>query len=357
MPDDRFDDSGPAARYAIDLSPVTAEFRKGSFVITVSNPFLPNHNAAPTAGWGIVANRNRSRPGSYNGSETDHRGLLADLRTMLQLSAHPPVRESGSVVFDLDGRALGITTSVFPPGSNEASAVYALPFTHGIMRIVRDLTLGLEVEYGSLGTTATQAPLPEELRLRASHPYSTAARVISVQPGSAANLGDLTAGDDVLSVAGTPIRDHVDLLREVLLHGPWDGTPSGERLILRTVRNPKLVERTVRLNKRPSVSGGGIVATRDRYPVWRGIRVDYPTARREYLPTDGVRAIPLGVLVVSVDDDSSHSLKQGDLIRAVAGRPVGTPGQFHSAVRQQPDQPVQLELTDSRIAIVDPQAD
>jgi serine protease Do len=90
-----------------------------------------------------------------------------------------------------------------------------------------------------------------------------------------------------------------------------------------------------KLGKWPVKDVEGIVATRPKYPSWRGLRVDYPSAREKIVRNDS--RILQGVIVVDVAPGSSAAqakLQYGNVITHVQGTPVRTPGEFHRAVQR-----------------------
>jgi S1-C subfamily serine protease len=89
-----------------------------------------------------------------------------------------------------------------------------------------------------------------------------------------------------------------------------------------------------RLGKWPVYDDSRIVATRERHPAWRGLHVDYPTARRRYLPTSVLGAFPRGVVVTAVDPGSpaaAAGFGETTFITKLNGRRVETPAEFHDA--------------------------
>jgi serine protease Do len=100
----------------------------------------------------------------------------------------------------------------------------------------------------------------------------------------------------------------------------------GERGELLTVRS--------KLGKWPVKDVDGIIVSRPKYPAWRGMRVDYSSAREKIVRYE---AFLPGVMVVDVAPESRAAQAQlqfGDIITEVQGNPVQTPAEFHKATEK-----------------------
>jgi serine protease Do len=105
---------------------------------------------------------------------------------------------------------------------------------------------------------------------------------------------------------------------------------------------------TAKLGKWPVKEDEAIIATAQRFPVWRGLTVDYPTGRFKYIgwPFQFKDAV-LVTNVASRSSAQAAGLVDGDFISSVGGTPVRTPTEFYEAVRRF-DGDVSLELSDHR---------
>src|SRR5690606_6237720 len=79
---------------------------------------------------------------------------------------------------------------------------------------------------------------------------------------------------------GRVIRDRNDLMREIALLPP--GTTA--HLLVWRESARRMLHLEVKLGKWPPHDDEGIIATRRRREPWRGLVVDYSTARRQYMP-------------------------------------------------------------------------
>ena len=108
-------------------------------------------------------------------------------------------------------------------------------------------------------------------------------------------------------------------------------------------------EKTVelRLGKWPVRDDEGIIETKPRYAPWRGLSVDYSTARSRFLD---LYADVRRVLVTKVQENSpAHAarLEPGNFITHVNNIPVQSPAEFHLAVKGLTG-PINLKLEESR---------
>ena len=138
------------------------------------------------------------------------------------------------------------------------------------------------------------------------------------------------------------MRSESDLLRLVGLHPP-------EKVITMTLWriDNRLEMIKIKLGKWPVRDDAGIIETNPRYRPWRGLSVDYSTARIQFIDT-----IPIDsgrVLVTKVVEDSpSHAarLQPGNFISHVNDIAIQSPAEFHAAVKAASGT-VALTLTDS----------
>ena len=100
----------------------------------------------------------------------------------------------------------------------------------------------------------------------------------------------------------------------------------------------------VTLGKWPVQDDEGIIATRPRFPAWRGVTVDYPTGRAKYLDAFHHYDSVLVTRVVPQSESAAAGLQEGDFVTHVNGDPVKAPAEFHEAVRRLDGQSVALQL-------------
>jgi len=314
--------------------------RKGQIVIALGNPYAIARDGSASASVGIVSNISR-RPVVPTSEDEGDLPSIHEYGTLLHLDTRLQLGGSGGALLDLDGQFIGLTTSLAAVRGYEKSVGYAIPFDDGFRRIIETLLEGYEVEYGflgiSLGRSLTDLT-PSERRVAGQ---AGGARVMHVAADSPADESGLRTGDLILQVDGRRVYNDSDLLREVGLVAP------GTEVLLTVLarRTQRRARIPVRLGKWPVPDDRGIIATRERYPKWRGVEVDYPTGRRRFLPDDWLTRYLRGVVVVSVAEGSPAAragLKAGDFVAVVNNQRVETPAGFLEAVAEADEATLQL---------------
>ncbi len=332
--------------------------RKGQFVILLGNPHAIARDGSASVSWGLVSNLTRhpitfSRNQPWDQDEAINKSMLYRLGAVMQLDARLNLGTSGGPVLNLKGELIGISTSLAAIEGYEQSVGFALPIDPLTRRIVRNLLAGQEVEYGMIGIRPEEISPDEFLRLNTGLPQRSAAKVGAVQRGSPADLERIVSGDVIVNVEGEPVRSVADLMRMVGLHPPDQEI---EITVLRSLKRydvARLETVRIKLGKWPVQDDEGIIETNPRYSPWRGLSVDYPTARGRLLdlsrfgemsPSSDFRR----VLVTKVIENSpAHDarLEPGNFITHVNNTPVKNPAEFHAAVKLASG-PVSLTLSE-----------
>ena len=334
---------------AITASPTP---RKGRFVLLLGNPFAIARDGSASVGWALISNTRRqalSRPRTREGLQRAV-GSIHRLGTLLQLDTRLKHGTSGGPVLDLDGRLLGLTTSIAPRDGIETSAGFAIPFDKPFVRIIDTLRKGLEVEYGFLGVQPEDVSTAQLNGYNGSFEQPRAARAARVFRGSPAQRAGIRGGDLILAVDKHPVLGRYELMRQVELVGP------GGRLTLDLWRETtrRRVRVSVTLGKWPLPDRSGMIASKQRHPKWRGIEIDYPTGRLRFVPDSF--EFPRAVVVTSVQPGSpadEAGIEAGDFIETVAGRRAETPAEFFKTVDSRRDS-VSLKLLDGRRVTLKP---
>lgn len=303
------------------------KFRKGQIVISLGNPYAQARDGSASASWGMISNISRKpKPAAkVDNFETRKQETLHHLGTLLHVDTRLGIGTSGGALLNLKGELVGITTSMAALEGYETTVGYAVPFNAAMRRVVATLVKGHEVEYGFLGvspldvTPNSASPIPRRLK----RGFGT--RVAQVHENSPAERAGIVANDVILDVDSQPIRDRYDLMRHI------GNKPPEAKSRLRIWRSGEGREFfvSVQLGKWPVVNSAEIIATNPRFPVWRGIKVDYPTGRNKYLPRP--HRYHKAVLVTSVKNpklEQGRRLQPGDFITHVNGKPVQTPAEF-----------------------------
>ncbi len=324
--------------------------RKGQFVISLGNPYAIARDGSASASWGLISNISRfpappendkpDGPPARRDTTIHHLGTLLHVDTRLNLGG------SGGALLNLKGELIGLTTSLAALEGYEKSVGYAIPLDANMRRVIDSLAKGLEVEYGFLGLQPDDCLLAPLRNLPPKMTQPTAARVLLAFADSPAAVAGLRRDDIILAINRRPIFGKFDLLREVGLLGP------GGLAELTVWREADRRELTLHaeLGKWPLSDEEAIIATQQRFPEWRGLRVDYPTARAKYMNWPEQR-YPAAVVVTSVAPQSSAAsveLQEGDFITHVEAQSVRTPEEFQAAVSKLDKPAVTVRTLDGR---------
>ena len=307
--------------------------RKGQFVLLLGNPYGIARDGSASVSWGLVSNLTRqplnlSRNLVATREEYINSSTLYRLGMVMQLDARLNLGTSGGPVLNLKGELIGISTSLAAIEGYEQSTGFAIPIDDLTRRIIRTLLEGHEVEYGIIGISPSALTPTEFMNLNTGLSQRSAAKVSLVQPGSPAEVARIEQEDVVLKVEGQPVLSTADLVRMVGLHPP----DSEIELTLWRRGRQRLESVKVKLAKWPVRDEEGIVETVARYAPWRGLTVDYSTARQR-----GDSLVYQRVLIMKVAEGSSAQvarLESGTYITHVNNTPVRTPAEFYAAVRK-----------------------
>lgn len=335
----------------------TQPIRKGQFVIALGNPYAIARDGSPSASWGIVSNFHRFPVPiikHFFDQELNKKETIHHFGTLLQVDTHLNLGTSGGALLNLDGKLIGVTTSLAALDGYEKSAGYAIPIDNSTMRIINSLASGLEAEYGFLGIE----PVTRERRQAERHfignfileePSYVVAN--NVKQNSPAQLAGMMPQDLILSINGQKLTNHLDLMREVGKAGAGNEV----KLQILRGRKPRELTLTVKLGKWPVADDEGIVQTQYRYPAWRGLRIDYPTARSKY--TFSPFSYPPAVVVTHVAPESPAEkvgIKEGTFISQINNKTVETPQSFYQKIQKTDNSPVTLQLLDGRKVVLPP---
>lgn len=335
------------------LKPTPNQPRKGQFVFALGNPYSIAKDGSASSNWGIVSNVLRSPHPNTPDWQNEFRLFdnVHQFGTLMQIGVSLPLGTSGGALLNLKGELIGITTSLAPLKGYEQSAGYAVPFTPGFIRVIDQLTMGYEVEYGFLGIRPANARPADFDGLEFGDRPQGGCVVVSVSARSAAALGGLKPGDVIVAVDDKPVANSEDLMRDVGLIGP------NQKTVLKVwrPRDQRFLKKTVTLSKWPVQNDGDIIATAFEFPAWRGIRVDYATARSRFLRLGGAVEIAAGVVVVAVDEATQGiKIQPGDFITRVGETKVASPAEFRNAVKPLGGKEVVLLTNDGRKITIAP---
>lgn len=325
-----------------DLKPIKlgdgSKLKKGQLVIALGNPYAAARDGSVSASWGMVSNLRR-RPGlprDLFDHETKKRETLHDLGDLIQVDTRLNLGTSGGALINFKGELVGLTTSLAALAGFEKSSGFAVPIDATTFRVIQTLREGKEVEYGFLGVSFGSA-LRHEVSSSAEFPPSAnapeGAFVAGLVAGGPAERGGIHERDTIINVNGERVFSRSDLTREINKLGP----DAKARITVwrHSAIGPSTVTVDVTLAKWGVSDEDGIVASNYRYQPWRGLVIDYSTARDKH-NGEFKGPFPQGVLVLKIlppVDAAQSELVEGSRILKVNQHPVTSPAEFAEVVK------------------------
>ncbi len=303
--------------------------RVGDWVIAIGNPF--GLGGTVTSGIISAVYRNTGQGGAYD--------------RYLQTDASINRGNSGGPMFDMKGQVIGINNAIFSPTGGSVGIGFAIP-AEIAAPIVTRLMKGEVIERGYLGVRIQ--PLNEDLADSLGIPHNRGEFVQAVEPGKAAALAGLQAGDVVLKVAGKEVSPEQTLSFLVA------NTAPGTRIPLELIRDGKRMTLTATVGKRPSeeelaqqtfdpnnsdADDNGF----NKPPKQQGQGLVERAVGLSVLPLSpqiarqlGMPETTTGVVVNAVDassDAGAKSLQRGDVILSANYRAVASVAEFEAVVQ------------------------
>ncbi len=303
--------------------------KRGQIVISLGNPYAISRDGQASAAWGIVSNLSRQAPaipkidGSASGRDTLHH-----YGTLIQVDAKLNLGTSGGALVDLDGKMIGLTTSLAALTGFDAAAGFAIPVDDTFRKAVVSLSEGKVPEFGFLGLQPGVIPLAQ--RQKGEH----GALVQGMVRATPASKAGLSVNDIITHVDKQPVTDDLGLIRLV------SSRPAGTTVELTVVRpgdeagKRRVMQTSAVLSKKPLV---GKVVPYSEHPAkaWRGMVIESLTAMPNFSELSRFADLDGCVAVLSVANDSpaaSAKLRTGMLISHVGNKRVDSPAAFAAAV-------------------------
>jgi serine protease Do len=245
----------------------------GETIVAIGNPFGLSHTVTA----GVVSATGRSVKGENGQTYTD----------FIQTDASINPGNSGGPLVNLDGEMVGVATAII---GGAQGIGFAIPADRA-RRIVDDLLKFGEVRAVWIGVRGKTLVSGEENRPRGL-------RVKSVYPNSPASRAGIRAGDQIVSVDGSPIDSQEAFETVLSTRGP--GKP------LKLVLRDKQGEHAVTVQGEAPPAGIGTQILRDEIGI-------------------SVRPSNEGLRITVVDRDSlaaQAGLKNGDVLLSVNGTPA-----------------------------------
>jgi serine protease Do len=301
--------------------------RVGDWVIAIGNPF--GLGGTVTAGIISAVYRNTGTGSAYD--------------RYLQTDAAINRGNSGGPMFDMKGQVIGINNAIFSPNGGSIGIGFAIPADIA-SPIVDRLMKGQTIERGYLGVRIQ--PMNEDLADSLGIPHNRGEFVAGVEPGKAAALAGIKAGDVVLKVAGHDVSPQQSLSYLVA------NTPPGSRIGIDLLRNGAPLSLTATVGKRPSEQELASAFDPSQPSQNDPFANNKPQASHGLVEQAlGLSTLPLspqiarelgttdalhGLVVNAVDgssDAGAKGLQRGDVITSVNDRPITTVGDLEAAVK------------------------
>ena len=163
---------------------------------------------------------------------------------MIQTDAAINPGNSGGALIGLDGKLIGIPSSIFTRGGGNIGIGFAIPVST-LKNIASQIIDFGSVKRGLLGVIISD--LSDEVSETTGFEYyKKGALIQEVSPDSAAEEAGLESGDVIISIDGTEIEGVNDLRNAVGLKR------SGERVQISIVRNNREMNKTAKLGENSS---------------------------------------------------------------------------------------------------------
>ena len=260
--------------------------RIGEWAVAVGNPF----GLGGTVTAGIV-----SATGRDIGGANDY----------IQIDAPINRGNSGGPTFDADGNVMGINTAIFSPSGGSVGIGFDIPAATA-KNVIAQLKDSGHVTRGWLGVQIQ--PVTSEVADALGLKQTTGALVSEPQAGSPAAKAGVKAGDVIVSLDGTSVKDARELSQKIGAANP------GASVKLGVIRNGSEQTINVTLAQLPEQKQAAANTGQE----------EQSSARLGLTLGTGDN----GVVVTGVDPNgpaAEHGIQTGDVITNVGGSSVSTP--------------------------------
>jgi serine protease Do len=277
------------------------KLRIGQWAIAIGNPFGLDR----TVTVGIISATGRTKVG------------VATYEAFIQTDASINPGNSGGPLLNLDGRVIGINTAILSSGQGIG---FAIPINM-VREVMTQLIDKGRVVRGWLGISIQD--LTDDLAAGFGASGKGGVLVADVMKDSPAEAAGMKAGDIVIDLGGTPIKEVTELQKRVA------AIPPGRPVTMTVLRDRKPTKLTVKVGEQPGEET--IVAAA---PKGMGLGVTVEALTEEAAQTLGLRS-GSGVVVTEVAPGGvaeAAGIKEGDLILEVNRRRTTTVDEFKKAV-------------------------
>lgn len=197
----------------------------GEWVLAVGNPF----NLSSTVTAGIVSAKGRSidvLEGAYK------------IESFIQTDAVVNPGNSGGALVNTNGQLVGINTAIMTETGRYEGYSFAIPSSI-VRKVIADIQEFGVVQRGFLGVEID--PVTETLATEKGLPQVEGVHIVSINDGSAAQLGGLQMGDILLRINGVSTPSLPSLQEQIARYRP------GDNLTIEYWRNGKRLKTQVQL--------------------------------------------------------------------------------------------------------------
>ena len=269
----------------------------GDLVLAIGDPF----GVGQTVTSGIVSALSRTQVGA------------SDYQFFIQTDAAINPGNSGGALVSMDGRLIGINSSIVSQSGGNAGIGFAIPANMANLVVEGALGGGIKRPWFGADGQAVTSDIARSLGL--TRPGGVL--VSDVYPGSPAAQAGIVKGDIVLSIDGFDVEDAQGLRYRIATHRP------DTNVAVRFSRAGKPLQANVRLITAPDQGREETALTGDQ--PFSGAKVANITpALAEQMQFESSKR---GVVVTAVGARSvaaNVGVQPGDLIRAVNGKAVNT---------------------------------
>ncbi len=280
--------------------------RVGEWVVAIGSPFGLGY----TVTTGVLSAKGRGGLG------------MNAIEDYLQTDASINPGNSGGPLCDLDGRVMGINTMIIGKGSGIG---FAVP-SNLARRVAEQLLRSGKVERAWLGV-GIQDLTPELAGALKLDPRA-GVLVNSVSPGGPAARANVKPGDVIAQVAGKPVRDGHELVREVIGHDV------GKTIGIEVIRDGKRYASQIVLTARPQPAVDPLPMQQPSSPQ-AGLGLTVRDMTPEQARALGLASKPIAIVTHVAPGSSADraSLKLGDVLVEADGVPDPSASQIQDAAR------------------------
>jgi serine protease Do len=278
--------------------------RIGEWAIAVGNPF--GLGGTVTAGIVSATGRDIGRGGD----------------DYVQIDAPINRGNSGGPTFDTEGNVMGVNTAIFSPSGGSVGIGFDIPAATA-KNVIAQLKDKGHVTRGWLGVQIQ--PVTTEMADALGLKQAGGALVSEPQSGSPAAKAGVQAGDVIVAVDGTSIKDARELAQKIGTMSPGSSVRLG---VLRD-GNQQTINVTLAQMPNQQQAQAGSEQKDSSQPT--------PRLGLSLAPANSAGAGNQGVVVTAVDPNgpaADHGIKEGDVITNVGGATVSTPGDVQKQLAQ-----------------------